>query len=240
MSTSKYAVRRLRRRPTPSKTTRSPWGACFHTCGSSIVEAAIDSGTEPFDHVVEFYRSWRFGPAYVMGYQGVGQLAAIYEEEDVTWHAGLNEPGVVTAAERRREYLSGDWRRLMAERGLAKALASWDERWPGRKSPQHLYPSRDPNADYVGVEMLPIVEGCGAEPARPGLRFTLAQHRGVALVYADLALRRSWGLPCAPGARLVGHEDVNPLARSDRGGMWDPGAGRYFSWEIVLEELQRV
>lgn len=79
-----------------------------------------------------------------------------------------------------------------------------------------------------GVEMLPIVRGNrdpSVAPFRPGLLFTQAQHDSAAALYRLLRERHGWP-EGPPGPRLVGHEDVQPIERHDKGGGWDPGSRR--------------
>lgn len=80
---------------------------------------------------------------------------------------------------------------------------------------------------------------------RPGLRFTQAQHDTVAELAVDVARRNAW--PADEEwwrtPRLLGHEDLTPIARCDRNGGWDPGALRdepYFDWEYVYERIGSI
>jgi N-acetyl-anhydromuramyl-L-alanine amidase AmpD len=119
-------------------------------------------------------------------------------------------------------------------------VAAWRRQWPGYQSPQHLYPSRTANADYVGIELIPIGAGLGGQPMAPGLRFTRAQHEAVVALGRWLASRHAWPVGWALSPRLVGHEDVQPIQRQDRGGGWDPGSLRerpYFDFEFVRAAL---
>lgn len=72
----------------------------------------------------------------------------------------------------------------------------------------------------------------------PGLRFTTAQHNAVAALGKDLAARHGWPADWHKTGRLVGHEDVDPLNRSDKIGGWDPGWLRsrpYFDFAYVRQ-----
>src|SRR5581483_11667953 len=136
----------------------------------------------------------------------------------------------------------------MANDGKSKVVALWKARWPDFKSPAHLFPGPSPNQVYVGIEMIPLT-GAAAQPA-PLLsndvarKYTDAQHQAVARLIADVAARWSLALDeiCDPKkGRLVGHEDLNPVERSDAGGGWDPGALRdvaRFDWDYLRTQIQ--
>jgi hypothetical protein len=205
-------------------------GLMAHTCGSSIVEKALKLGADPLEYVVDYYaRPDTYCPGYVLGWEA--DLVQIARDMDITYHGGVS-------AAQREAYLNGSWVGIVGE----PTASLWKKRWAAAfKSPQHLYPSRNPNTDYIGVEMLPIVDGCGAEPAFPGSKFTLEQHKMVRLLYEDIIRRhRAAGTLYPDGgnfARLVGHEDCNPIDRHDTKGGWDPGGFRvpplYFNWSLV-------
>jgi N-acetyl-anhydromuramyl-L-alanine amidase AmpD len=144
----------------------------------------------------------------------------------------------------RRMYLNGRWKRHVT----AEALHLWQKRWPGFKSPQHLYPTRSPNSCYIGVEMIPLP--CQRDN---GLWFTDAQHVAVGELYADLDRRHGWYsiLPemmayNLANTHLVGHEDIDARlspgeGRWDNHGGWDPGALRArprFDWQRVLNAIR--
>ena len=132
----------------------------------------------------------------------------------------------------------------------------WRARWPGFKDSLALLPVRSSvNATYVHVECTPCVyyrDGSGplitapnAQPLRPGLRFTRAQHETVARLAWDIASRHGWprGEAWWRTPRLVGHEDVTPLSRFDKSGCWDPGGLRdapYFDWPFVYSYLEQL
>ncbi|MEP7342385.1 MAG: N-acetylmuramoyl-L-alanine amidase, partial [Acidobacteriota bacterium] len=80
------------------------------------------------------------------------------------------------------------------------------------------------NSGHIGIEMLADSTGYG---------FTNAQYEALAKLVADIARRHKLPITSAPSARLLGHEDVHPLSRQNKGGGWDPGAHRdkpKFSW----------
>lgn len=220
------------------------FGLCLHTTGSGILARARKTGQSPVDVALAWYKRsqgetgrngengypWG-GPGYLIGHHGeIHQLA---DDDILTNHAG---------GPYRAEYLSGAWTSLCS----AETVRRWRAQWPGVKSPQHLYPSTTPNADYVGCEMIPTGPGQGT-PMAPGLRFTLAQHDAAILLGRDLAARHGWPTGWQRMPRLLGHEDVQPVApkpfgRSDAGGGWDPGALRekpYFDFEYVRHALAR-
>lgn len=216
---------------------RSPWGLCLHTTGRGVVKRASGQRRPALDVALEIYlesqsgalHGYKWGgPTYVMDYDG--SLHQLSPDEVMTMHAGGPD---------REDYLDGDWVARLRQSGRGAAVEQWRAAWPGVESPQHLYPSRTANADFVGVEMIPIGYGQGGEP-RGHCLFTQAQHDAAVALGRDLAKRHRWPEGWAAGPRLVGHEDVQLLERSDRGGGWDPGARRdrpYWDDAYVRGEL---
>jgi N-acetyl-anhydromuramyl-L-alanine amidase AmpD len=80
---------------------------------------------------------------------------------------------------------------------------------------------KSPNDLYVGVELVPS----------PDRTFTYVQYFALASLLIEIRERRGVELS---GRKLVGHEDLHPLARWNISGGWDPGALRaqpLFSWQ---------
>jgi hypothetical protein len=78
---------------------------------------------------------------------------------------------------------------------------------------------------------------------RAGLRFTRAQHDTVAAPAIDIVDRNGWpsGEEWWRTPRLLGHEDLKPISRHDKGGGWDPGYLRdepYFDWSYVYQRIE--
>lgn len=214
---------------------RSPWGFLVHTTGGGITPLAKKQHERPIDVAIKVYINsqngsngylWG-GPSYVADH--TGELYQLAPDEALTAHAG----GAHRAA-----YLDGSWEKHAS----AAAVAAWRASWPGRAHPYSLFPSTSPNNDYVGLEMIPIGDGFGGEPMAPGLRFTKAQHDAAVALGRDLAARHGWPAGWEKTGRLLGHEDVDPLNRSDAGGGWDPGwlrAKPYFDFAYVRREIGR-
>ena len=195
----------------------SAYGMLVHTTGDGLAQKCLQSG-DPVTSTVETYSNMKEGPHYAITPDGT--LIKFREPTTVAWHAG------VTAADR-QTYLTGAWETKVD----ARIVDWWKLRWPGRKSPQHLYPGKSPNEAYVGVELVP----CGVyqnaswtpvmgTPATPKGRYTAAQYTRLALLYTSL-------FPNRPDqSRLLGHEDVNPISRPG----YDPGAYHgWFSWSLL-------
>lgn len=194
------------------------WGLCVHTTGSGIVDNALKLRVDPLDHAVHYYLTpGTFFPHYVCGWDG--RLVQVADELERAQHVGFAE---------RSKYLSGAW-----EKAVAPALlARWKARWPGFKSPAHLFPGSSPNNVYIGVELTPLPK---RDPAN-GL-FTVEQYRSVAALANDIGTRWALGARWWRGPRLLGHEDLNPITRPG----WDPGALRVvpdFQWSAVLGRLE--
>lgn len=221
---------------TPRPVDRQPWGILYHTTGRGVPAVAKRTGQSPLGVALDIYRKsqdgrlhpylWG-GPTYVMDH--AGGLVQIADERTMTHHAGKKGA--------RALYLSGKW----IEQCSPQMVARWHDRWgPTYRNPQQLYPSRNANTDYVGVEMIPCGSGFGT-PMAPGLLFTQAQHDTAVKLAADLARRHKWAVKeWRTTPRLLGHEDVQPIERHNAGGGWDPGALRekpFFDFAYVRNRL---
>lgn len=212
---------------------RTPWGLLLHTTGGGVTAKAKRTGRSPVSIAIEVYLSsqngsggylWG-GPHYVLDHDGV--LYQIAPDDVITHHAGGPD---------RAHYVSGAW----TKRCSAAAVEQWRLAWPEHTSPATLYPSRSPNSDFIGVEMIPVGDGYGVA-AGPGLRFTQAQLDTVDKLARDCAERHQWPAGWYETSRLLGHEDVQPIRRHDRKGTWDPGylrAAPYFSFPAVRARLR--
>lgn len=215
---------------------RKPWGFLLHTTGGGVTAQAKRQNRTPIEVAISIYIAsqngsngylWG-GPAYVCDHDGT--LHQIAPDDAYTNHAG---------GPHRDEYLDGSWIHGVSKEGhriTPATVDEWRKRWPSKRNPYSLFPSTSPNADYVGLEMIPIGDGFGGEPMAKGLRFTKAQHDAAIALGRDLELRHAWPSEWAKTGRLVGHEDVDPIERSDKLGGWDPGFMRpapYFDFEYV-------
>lgn len=219
-----------------------PWGLLLHTTGNGIPAKAVAESIHPLEAAVNVYRGMREGPHLIL--PPCGRVLQVRDLLEVSWHAGVSEA-------QRLKFLHEDWTTDIDDH----VVEWWRARWPGVKSPQHLYPTASPNLAYVGVEMVPcgIIKGAEfrplwGKPAHPGARFTLAQY----VAAADIALEMNRRFEIFPpeariyytgpsslgtlqlGARVCGHEDVNPVTRPG----WDPGSlTGAWSWELFNEIL---
>lgn len=204
-----------------------PWGLCVHTMGRGIVERAKRQGRPVIELALEWYRApEQSGVHYCIDYEG--NVCQMLEDTIRGAHVGIS------AAER-LSYLSGRWRKTAPALGVEL----WDDRWPAYRSPQHLYPTRSPNACYVGVELAPLP----SELVGPdGLWFTREQHQAVSALARDLATRHSWPDGWERSPRILGHEDIDAYARWKNGQGWDPGSLRTrprFDWVLATGSLYR-
>lgn len=208
--------------------TRDVWGVLLHTTGRGIVAQAKAEKRRPIDVALDWYIEsqngsngyfWG-GPHYVIDHDG--KRYQIAPDEALTAHAGGGN---------REAYMSGHWEAKCS--GIT--LARWRTRWSTYRHPYQLFPSKSPNHDYVGIEMIPIGSGFGA-PMQPGLLFTKEQHDSAAQLAADIGQRHGFAGGWQHTSRLVGHEDVDILERMDSHGGWDPGYLRsapYFDFAYV-------
>lgn len=194
------------------------FGVVVHTTGQGVPSQAERSKMPPLRVALNIYgRSPNPFPHYVIG--GGGELVQICAESQRAWHAGVE-------ADDRAAYLDGTWE----QRVSPTALALWKAKWPGVKSPSHLYPTVSPNDCTLGVELVPLLVRDSATKTL----YTPAQYSTLAKLLADIAERHQIKLK---GNRLLGHEDIEPLRRWSSPGGWDPGALRataqHFKWELV-------
>lgn len=209
---------------------RDPWGFLLHTTGGGVTARAKKIKRRPIEVALHVYISsqngsngyfWG-GPAYVIDHDGTTYQIA--PDNILTAHCGGKD---------RPEYISGTWINKVAPAALAAWHAQWGRRY---KHPYQLFPSKNPNNEFVGAEMIPVGDGFGGEPMAKGLRFTKAQHDAAIDLARDLAARHQWPAGWQKTPRLVGHEDVQLLERMDKGGGWDPGSLRarpYFDFSYV-------
>ena len=203
--------------------SRHVFGVVAHTTGNCQAEADR-AKTSRLEWVLGYYQDPdSYGPHYVIDLDGA--IYQVSDEHEKAAHVGFGEA-------HRQLFLSGKWRSMLAP----VTVNRWLERW-SLPSPAHLFPGPSVNDVYIGVEMLPIEP----DPVM-GLRYTGAQHKSLAMLCADIAER--WGFPMGwwNTGRLVGHEDVNPFDRSNKGGGWDPGALRktpWFDWVWVKTEIAK-
>lgn len=214
-------------------TPKVPGGFLIHTTGSGITHKARELKQYPIDVAIKTYIAsqngsngyfWG-GPGYVLDHEG--NIYQIAPDNIVTNHAG--------SIANRPKYLNGSWVNLVTP----NMLAMWRAKWPQYSNPYTLFPGKSPNFYYVGIEMIPCADGYGI-PMRPGLRFTKAQHDSIIKLGRDLAIRHGWPKGWNQTARLLGHEDVDPIDRDDSGGGWDPGYLRmnpYFDFEYVRNNI---
>ncbi len=139
----------------------------------------------------------------------------------------LMAPHCGVSARQRAMLLDGTWRAWCSD--LGERL--WGERWPGVKSPQHLFPTASGNGSYEGAEFWKL----DANDPETGTPYTADQYRSGGQWIAER--ERACGF-VAEGRRLVTHEDVQPFERWDAHGGWDPGVIRAkptYNWPLLLE-----
>lgn len=205
--------------------TEPVYGVAVHCTGGGIVDKALSKNADPLEYAVQYYlRPDSFFAHYVIGFDGT--LAQIADEHERASHIGF-------PADDRAAYLTGAW----SSRLPLSYVAAWRARWPGLKSPAHLFPGPSPNNVYVGVELLVWRPGCSPTPRGAG-KYTDAQYTALADLCRDVAKR--WGFPLQQAGRVVCHEDINPLERTSNGQGWDPGVVRtqpHFDWPFFVKLL---
>ena len=227
-----------------------------HTTGSQLPEDAKKAGLYPTVLAAERYFKSR-GPQYLCGWRGFegGDLLQIANERIQSNGVGTNEVRhkktgkLLKKGQRQSEQgnYSGSW-----EGDLPPSLVRrWKEKHPGVKSPLRLLPrgTRSVNACAIQMEMIPCVfwvngkKVVAAEPMRPGLKFTEAQHDTAAFLAVDIADRKGWSGDWWRTAQVAGHEDFTPISRHNSGGGWDPGGLRakpFFDWDYVYQVIEEL
>jgi N-acetyl-anhydromuramyl-L-alanine amidase AmpD len=179
-----------------------------------------------------------------------GQLIQFVPDRYRAWHAGIE-----TTARNLYRKGAAQWRRYLKYFTWYKAYPAgsvyvdgdlkpvWDKteavfvaradgqpwpeydyfatRWPGQDLPINFDVDADPNNYAIGIETL----GFGATTPDPAI-YTAAMYATLRRLVTDLS--QKYGIPMKKG-RVVGHEDLNPLARFG----WDPAAG--FEWSRVYD-----
>ena len=205
----------------------TPWGILVHTTGAGIYAAASKANETPIEWVLDYYRQ-RGSCHYLV--TRAGSCYQILPETVRGAHAGGSS---IQAAERRRKLcLSGKWEKECH----AKGVELWKARWPGYKSPQHLFPGKSPNDSYIGIELQ-----APEKPPKSGSWFTEEQMHRLADITIDISIRRKYPEGWHLSPRLAGHEDVDPLERWDARGGWDPGGLRdvfRFDWASLIAAIE--
>lgn len=198
--------------------TAAIFGIAVHQTGSGEVEAALAHGADPLEYLADYYlKPDSYCAHYVIGWDG--EIVQVVPDDEDAQHIGF-------APADRARFLDGSWESAVS----GKTVQLWKSQWTAFKSPAHLFPGPSPNNVYVGMELVPIVAGARAQPMAPGQLFTAAQHEACAELAADIATRHSLPPGWQLANRLVCHEDVNPIQRSQSAGGWDPGFLRDQPW----------
>jgi hypothetical protein len=193
------------------------FGVVVHTTGRGPAVTGKKQGRPPIQVALDVYSGQPEDAHYVIDYDGT--IHAIVPENRVSWHPGWGGVG------RRR------WASWTAPTWWSSVWGRWNARTPADLLPPG---ANDPNQIYIGVELL------GNETASG---FTSAQYDALARLVVDVARRHGFAIHAAPSPRLLGHEDVEPIRRSNRYGGWDPGAHRtrpVFSWSGLWSRMQAI
>ena len=226
------------------------YGLVVHTTGSDLPASADALGLYHTVRAIDHY-SRSHGCHYVNGWDGAdgGDLLQLANEREQVLGVGVTN-AEDPSKDQRRSIEAGRF-----EDDLPPVLVRlWRARWPDHEHSLALLPdTRTVNSCYVHVECVPCVyhtdqestTGERVEPMRPGLRFTEAQHETIAALAVDVAERNGWSLDEQwwRTPRLLGHEDLTPISRHDKGGGWDPGYLRqrpYFDWDHVYTRIEQI
>lgn len=210
-------------------------GICVHQTGRGVLKSSYD----PVDRAVQIYtRQGAPFAHYVIG--GEGRIVQVAPDDSVAWHAGITRA-------QRALYKSGKWKRKVGKR-IAQC---WQETFPEAENPLDLVEDQDPNEVYVSIELVPQRDATFTETQYFKLRDLILD---IWNRFEELPRWQDWlGNPhmlfwdkMRRQGRLVGHEDVEPLERTNIRGGWDPGflartgflaATRRFDWDLLLHYL---
>lgn len=204
------------------------YGVGLHTTGGGVPEKAAKAGISPLEYAIGYYTNPKnYFAHYVVDTDGT--RVQIANEREAAQHIGRFPNYPNKNPDRREQYMDGSWVKLAPPVVVQAWLDQWGHKY---KHPYQLFPGPYPNQAYVGIEMIPI----WPTPPKGRLRFTPVQHQSVAELCADIGKRNKFPHDWWNMSRLAGHEDISPLDRFDKGGMWDPGFGRpdfYFDFPLV-------
>lgn len=200
---------------TSTKPARSAPPNCFviHTTGDTDGEA-----------VHRYYSRGGISPHAMIDLDGV--IFEYVPTDRIAYHCGYKSDSVPAL-----RYKDGTWRRYVRGKGDVytkqdqdySGYETWDARWGfSARSPQDLITGARPNARSIGIE-------CLASHHIPPECFTDAQYESLAAYLRTQAAR--YGIPLNR-QHVLGHYDVNPLARCNRNGDTDPGGN--FNWQRLI------
>lgn len=164
-----------------------------------------NTGSSKAKEAINYYRTNQHGITPHFAIVPDGEIYHLVDTDKVAYH-------VAVSAEQQRAYADG-W--------IDGAPSWWRDRWPALRSPLDLATGRAANGSSIGVELV----GHGG-------KHTEAQYVSLARLLLEL---RNGGGPPLSRRTLLGHSDVNPLARSDSRGPTDPGPA--FDWGRVRRDL---
>ena len=195
----------------------------FAAANSVSAHYLVTKDGQIFQFVPDAYRAWHTGietTARTLYRKGASQWTRYLKY--FSWYKGYPAGSI---------YVNGDlqpvWDKTEAVFVARADGASWPEynyflsRWPSQDLPVNFESDNDPNNYSIGIETL----GFGAKTPDPSV-YTPAMYATLRALITDLS--RKYGIPMRKG-RIVGHEDVNPIARFG----WDPSTG--FEWSKLYK-----
>ena len=205
---------------------------------TSVVSVVIHAtGDTDLEKVLAFYANNRrlVRPHYLLDLGGT--VYQFTPEDRVAYHAGYQGDGPDNEGVLYRAGWEVWSRRIRKAPWIVQepfeGYAWWRSRWPNLESPTGrweagtqvspgLLAGANPNGATVGIE-------CLSPKHRVPEVFTGAQYAVLPKLVVEICGRHD--LPVDKD-HVVGHQDLNPIGRSDLSGGWDPGVG--FDWARVL------
>lgn len=177
----------------------------IHTTGYGVGLQRINKfQKEKENHLEKVGEAYAHRMANVLKYKGhylidhTGKIWQFISLNEVAWHTGSSKRKLLKTQE---------------------PFGWWKERWPKLKNPTKLEPWKtSPNLSSVGIDLLAHGNGQITDG------YTEEQYQSLAYLIRDLCERLS-----IPVERkyILGHEDVDPIARGSAKGGWDPGKFDY-------------
>lgn len=187
------------------------------------------TGDTDLDKIIDWYQngSSGIGPHYMISYDGT--IYKFVDESECAYHAGYGGEGddsqVKLYSQGKNVWLNRINKEPWTLPEAFDGYTTWQTRWPNLSSPLELVVDGHPNDTSIGIEL--------QEPIHhlPD-KFFDAQYDSLVELLKDSAARNGLLLD---RQHILGHYDVNPIARSGKDGDRDPGEA--FKWDRLLAAL---
>lgn len=185
------------------------------------------TGDTDLEKIVRYYLK-TIGPHFLIDYDGT--ITQFVETDRVAWHCGFQGDGPDNEGELYEKGWEVWSRRIDKSPWKVEdpypGYETWRKRWPDFQSPIELVSGRYPNFVSIGIE---VREPERRQPAK----FFDAQYEALAELLKFNAANHQLILD---RDHVLGHYDVNPIARCGPEGDRDPGEA--FDWARIQSMLK--